>query len=151
MFGLLTFFGIIEGCITSWLVARYNQHGYPDHSFRDRLRFGVFTSWWTVVFSALYMVFFLLGIGGVVSSIASHGIWLFITWIFWLATAASITSMLGGGDICSHSDLTYCNQNVAAEAFAWIEWILISIIFFAVAFLGSRAIRKGDTVSGGFV
>lgn len=89
------------------------------------------------------MVLYLVGVGGIFTSIASHTIWLGLTyvsrhclstlvenshlcpsysWIFWLATAASLTSMLGGGYVCSHTDLTYCNQNVAAEAFAWIEW-----------------------------
>ncbi|KAJ9127192.1 hypothetical protein QFC24_001429 [Naganishia onofrii] len=149
LFGLLAVIGIIEGAITSWLVRQY-QHGdntYPNNSFRDRLRFAVFTSWWTVIFSIAFMVLYLMGIGGIFTSIASHTIWLFVTWVFWLAVAASITSMLGGGYVCSHSDLVYCNQNVAAEAFAWIEWIIITVIFIMTILLGYRAMRGGGSAT----
>lgn len=149
MFGLLIFFGIIEGAITSWLVSQYNrQNNYPNNSFRDRLKFGVFTSWWTVALGAVYLGLFLSGVGGVVSSVASHGAWLFLTWLFWLATAASITAMLGGGRRCGVDGFTYCNQVVAAEAFAWIEWILISVMLIFVILLGFRSIRRGDRMSG---
>lgn len=149
IFGLIALWAIIEGSITSYLVAKFNSNNsYPNNSFRDRLKFAVFVSWWTVVFSIAYLVFFQLGSGGVISSVASHGIWLFVTWVFWLAVAASITSMLGGGKRCSHSDLLYCNQNVAAQAFAWIEWITVTVAFIVVIILGARAIRRGDRVSG---
>ena len=40
-----------------------------------------FTSWWTVVFSILYMVLYLMGIGGIFTSIASHTIWLGLTYV----------------------------------------------------------------------
>lgn len=80
IFGLIALWAIIEGSITSFLVARYNSNNsYPNNSFRDRLKFTVFVSWWTVVFSIAYLVFFQLGSGGVISSVASHGIWLFVT------------------------------------------------------------------------
>ncbi|ORY31397.1 hypothetical protein BCR39DRAFT_571331 [Naematelia encephala] len=151
-FGLLCFFAIIEGCITAWLVAKFNDsNDYPSHSVRDRLRFLVFTSWWTVFFTIFYIVFFFTASASIVASIASHAVWMFITWVFWLAAIASYTSALGGGQRCSHSDLTYCSQLVAAEAFGWIEWILLTIAFIFVILLGVGAIRRGDRLSAGLV
>jgi hypothetical protein len=71
--------------------------------------------------------------------------------VFWLAGVASLTAALGGGQRCSHSNLTYCSQLVAAEAFGWIEWILITITFVFVIILGSAALRRGDRLSAGLV
>ena len=73
------------------------------------------------------------------------------SWVFWTAGAASLTAAYGGGVDCSSSDLVYCNQNMAAEAFAWIEWILITITFVLVAVIGVGAVRRGDRLSGGLV
>ncbi|KAL7423174.1 hypothetical protein Q5752_002474 [Cryptotrichosporon argae] len=152
IFALLCVFAIIEGCITAWLVAKFNDNNsYPSNSYRDRLKFLVFTSWWTVVFTALYIAAFLLAATSFVASLASHTIWLFITWVFWLAAAASITAALGGGKRCGHADLLYCNHLVAAEAFAWIEFILISLAFIVVAWLAYTALRRGDRLSAALV
>jgi len=151
LFGLITLFALIEGIITAWLVSNYQgsaQGGYPNNHFRHTLRFGVFVSWWTFVFAIAYIFFFLYGTGGMISSIASHAIWLFVTWVFWLALAASITNMLGGSINCGSSHLVYCHQNQAAQAFAWIEWILLTVAFAFVVVLATRSIRSGDKMSG---
>jgi hypothetical protein len=61
-------------------VSNYNRHNdYPSNSARDRLRFLVFTSWWTVVFTAVYLAAFLTESLGFLTSIASHGAWLALT------------------------------------------------------------------------
>ncbi len=84
---------------------------------------------------------------GVISSIASHAVWLFITWIFWTATAASITHMLGGGLDCSNTFYAHCGQLNAAEAFAWINWIIVTVAFVIVILLGTRSLRSGNKMS----
>jgi len=60
---------------------RCRKNDYPNHSYRDRLRFLVFTSWWTVVFTALFLVFFLINKLSFIVSIASHGIWFALTYV----------------------------------------------------------------------
>ncbi|TYJ57409.1 hypothetical protein B9479_001949 [Cryptococcus floricola] len=151
-FGLITFFAIIEGIITAWLVSKFNNNDtYPSNSYRDRLKFLVFVSWWTVVFGAAHLTSFLVASTNFVSSIATHlGVWA-LTWLFWLAGAASFTAALGGGARCSHSSLTYCSQLVAAEAFAWIEWILLSVLFIFLLLIAVMALRRGDSLGGGLV
>jgi hypothetical protein len=65
-----------------------------------------------------------------------------------MAGVAALTQSLGGGQRCSQSTLTYCNQLVAAEAFGWIEWILMSVVLILVVVLGSAALRRGDRLTG---
>lgn len=149
LFGILAFFALIEGCITSWLVSRYNAHDtYPNDSYRDRLKFLVFVSWWTFVFTIGYVVAFMTASSSFIASIASHLAWLTLTWIFWLAGVAAYTAALGGGQRCSISTLTYCSQLVAAEAFGWIELITLTVAFVAILFIGGSALRRGDRLSG---
>lgn len=64
---------------------------------------------------------FLRGIGGVVTSIAGHGIWIFLTWLFFLAGSAAVTDAMGGGQSCGDSLLRYCNSLNALIAFGWIS------------------------------
>ncbi|RXK41659.1 hypothetical protein M231_01159 [Tremella mesenterica] len=152
MMGLLCFFAIIEACITSWLVSRYNDHNsYPSNSYRDRLKFLCFVSWWTVVFTGAYLAVFIINAASFLASIASHFIFFFITWVFWLAGVASFTSALGGGRRCSAHPITYCHQLLAAEAFGWIEWIILTIAFIFLILIGFSSMRRGDRVSGGLI
>ena len=63
-------------------VSKFNSDdNYPSASYRDRVRFLLFTSWWTVVFTAGYLAFFLINAGSFLVSIASHGIWLTLTYV----------------------------------------------------------------------
>jgi len=152
IFGLILVFSLIVACDTSFLVAKFNNtNNYPNDSYRDRLKFLVFVSWWTVVFSAGYIAVFLVDSGNFLASIASHGIWMTLTWIFWLAGTASFTAALGGGKRCDQSSLIYCNQLVAAEAFSWITWILFTVAFILVIVLGASSLRRGDRLSGGLI
>ncbi|WVN89211.1 uncharacterized protein L203_104429 [Cryptococcus depauperatus CBS 7841] len=119
---------------------------YPSHSYRDRLKFLVFTSWWTVFFTAGYLAAFVVAFSSLIASIASHVAFLTITWLFWLAAAASYTAALGG-QRCSGSTLSYCSHHLAAEAFAWIEWILMTIALVFILLIAGGAIRRGDRLS----
>jgi hypothetical protein len=75
---------------------------------------------------------------------------LIISWIFWLAGSAAYSAALDGRN-CSSSGLIHCNQLVAAEAFAWITWILMTLAFVVIVLLGVGAVRRGDTLSNGLV
>jgi len=73
-----------------------------------------------------------------------------ISWIFWLAGSAAYSAAVDGHN-CSSNGLIHCNQIVAAEAFAWITWILMTLAFVVVVLLGAGAVRRGDTLSNGLV
>ncbi|RPD64753.1 hypothetical protein L226DRAFT_497849 [Lentinus tigrinus ALCF2SS1-7] len=152
VFTLIIFFSIIELAISAWLTSRYNlRHDYLSISVRDRTRFLLFTTCWTIFFGIIYFGMFLYRpTGGVLTSVASHAIFLTLTWIFWLAGAAAITSALGGGLNCSHHYI-YCGQLNALEAFAWITWVFVTFALFVVLLRGISASRRGDGFRGGLV
>ncbi|KZV68443.1 hypothetical protein PENSPDRAFT_609966 [Peniophora sp. CONT] len=153
LLGFLTFTSIISLAIAAWLQSRYNaHHNYPTISLRDRNTFTLFTAVWTIVFNLIFMALFLRAStrGSILGSVASHFVIFFLTWIFWLAAASSLTAPLSGVN-CSHAGFTYCDQLMADMAFAWINWILTTIFLFALLALGIRSVRNGNGYRGGLV
>ncbi|KAI0321271.1 hypothetical protein OF83DRAFT_1100554 [Amylostereum chailletii] len=147
-FALLLIIAIIELAISAFLTARFNQyHNFLSTGVRDRVRFLLFTSIWTIVFAPFFMGMFFAAPGSIFASVASHGIFLFITWVFWLAGAAALTDSYGGRLDCDFN-FVYCGQQNALEAFAWIEWVLLTFAFFFVVFMGARSVRAGDGARG---
>ncbi|KAF8581604.1 hypothetical protein K439DRAFT_1647847 [Ramaria rubella] len=156
LFGTLMFFAIVEGCISAWLTARYLSNPKARFgSVRSKTHFLLFTSWWTAIGSALYILLFLhsASTGSIMTSVASHGIFLTLTWIFWTAGAIAITVLLGGGINCSSVpfQITYCNQLDALEGFAWASWIITTILLFVVIIRGISSLRRGDGARGQLV
>lgn len=147
---LIIFFSIIELAISAWLTSRFNAYNnYFSLTERDSTRFLLFTSIWTIVFSGAYMLFFFSLPDHVLSSVASHIFFLFLTWVFWTAGAASITSALGGGLNCNtQSMFVYCGQLNALEGFAWVIWILVTFAILVVLIRGIIAARRGDGMRG---
>ncbi|GAA6014631.1 hypothetical protein JCM10207_006884 [Rhodosporidiobolus poonsookiae] len=151
-FGLLILFSLIQWCIAAYLVATYNQHhNYPSNSIKDKVRFLLFTGLWTFVFSIVYVVGFLQATTSFAFSIASHAVWLFVTWVFWLSGAAAITAALDGGLTCSDWNRPHCNTLNALEGFSWLCWIIVTIQLAVIAFVGMRSARSGNGFGGAMV
>ncbi|KAG2141024.1 hypothetical protein DEU56DRAFT_911514 [Suillus clintonianus] len=150
VFSMIIFFSIIELAISAWLTSQFNaHHNYFSLAERDRTRFLLFASIWTIVFSAAYMFFFFSIPDNVLSSVASHVVFLCLTWIFWTAGAASITAALGGGLNCNtQSVFVYCGQLNALEGFAWVIWVLVTFAIFVVLIRAIRSARRGDGMRG---
>ncbi|CAO1630673.1 unnamed protein product [Jaminaea pallidilutea] len=152
-FGILIFTSLVVGIISAVITHDYNSNYYQgennlhSQSLVSKVHFLVFTSWWTFVFSIVYTALFLTGIGGVVTSIAGHGIWLFLTWLFWLAGSAALSDQLSGS--CSDKGYFYCNSLRAAEAFGWISWIILTFMLAVVAAIGGGAFRGGRGLKDG--
>lgn len=70
---LLKFFQL---SLSAWLTSRFNKyHDYSSITERDRVRFVLFSSVWTVVLGLLFSVlFFHSASGSVLTSILSHGV-----------------------------------------------------------------------------
>ncbi|KII94213.1 hypothetical protein PLICRDRAFT_132735 [Plicaturopsis crispa FD-325 SS-3] len=154
VFGLLVFFSIIELAISAWLTSRFNaHHNYQSLTERDRVRLLLFDSCWTIFFGLFYGVLFTHSPNGsALTSVASHGVFLIITWILWTAGAAAITENLGGGLNCKQNNaeglFVYCGQLNALEGFAWVIWILITFALIVVLFRGISSARRGDGFRG---
>ncbi|KAF7290211.1 hypothetical protein MIND_01334600 [Mycena indigotica] len=153
-FGLMIFFGIIELSLAAWLTSQFNKHhNASSGTERDRVRFTLFASTWTVVFSTLFLILFAhSATGSVLTSVLAHLFYLGLTWLIWTAAAAAVTEMLGGGLNCKTQSLfVYCDQLNALEAFAWLEWILVTFAVIVVLVRGISAARRGDGYRGGLV
>ncbi|KAJ4482370.1 hypothetical protein J3R30DRAFT_3458672 [Lentinula aciculospora] len=154
LFSLVAFFGIIELALSAWLTARFDKlHDYSDISERDRVRFTLFASIWTLVTAAFFGVLFSFhSASSALTSVLMHVIWGFLTWVIWTAAAAAVTQMLGGGLNCNDvTGFNYCGQLNALEAFAWIEWILTTFAVIIVLICAITAGRRGDGYRGGLV
>jgi len=153
VFGILLVFSIIEMCISAWITAKYNaNHNFPNTGTRTRVRYILFTSIWTIVFGSVYLAAFRAAAGHVLAGIASHFIFLVVTWVLWLAAAAAITQNLGGSLNCANdSFFVYCGQLNALEGFAWLIWVLLTLILIAVLVRGIMSAKSGDGYRGGLV
>ena len=154
LFGSIVLFAIIELCISAWLTARYNsRHDYPFPAVPVRIRYVLFCSIWTIVMGTSFLVMFsTIGANSVMTSVAAHFIFLFFTWVFWLAASAAITQTLGGGLSCNIQDVwPYCGQLNAVEGFSWLIWILVTFTLIMVIIRGISAARAGSGYGGGLV
>jgi len=153
MFGAIVVFAIIEMCIAAWITAKYNSHhNFPNSGLRARVRYILFTSIWTVALGSVYLGIFLAMAGSFISSVASHFVFLSVTWIFWLAAAAALTQSVGGALNCSiQTKFIYCGQLNALEGFAWLIWVLLTFMLIFVLIRGIIVARRGDGIAGPMV
>lgn len=139
---------IIELSISAWLTSRYNsRHDFLSTAERSRVRFLLFCSIWTTALSPIFPVVLSLESLEALASVAAHLIFLFVSWVFWLSGAAALTNSLGGGLDCSHH-FVYCGQLNALEAFAWIEWVFLTLGFVFVIVVAVRTGQRGEGYRG---
>ncbi|KAF9055554.1 hypothetical protein BJ165DRAFT_1398385 [Panaeolus papilionaceus] len=153
LLGLILLFSIIDMCISAWITAKYNaNHNNPDSGIRARVRFAVFTSVWSIVITTILLVAFLFMPANGLASVGSQFVLLMITWILWLAVAASITQTLGGAlDCTTEEKFVYCGQLNALQGFNWLIWVLLTFIVIWVLIRGIQAARRGEGFGGSMV
>ncbi|EGF97909.1 uncharacterized protein MELLADRAFT_113979 [Melampsora larici-populina 98AG31] len=151
-FSFIILFSFIEFLITTILISNYNSdNSYYSDSLRDRLKFLLFTSIWSLVFTSIYLFGIFKLPTNFLFSLASHAGFLFITWIFWLSGAAALSDTLSGlscgdlflSDVRINVGIRYCHSLKAVQAFAWIEWITLSFVLAYIALIASRAVKAG--------
>jgi len=124
IFTLSVIFSIVVLGILANFTAMTNSNGFYYNAFA----LGIATSVMTLVFIVASLSIERIRRGAVVSLVWFELAWVALLWILWLATAASIASLdlfesCGWYNGSVESD---CHQYQAAEAFAWIMWILMS-------------------------
>jgi len=177
-------------CIAAWVTAQYiAKHSAPNTSTQDRVRFVLFASVWSITLCTLYMVLFLIAATRKLASVASHvalsvffpvyavplltlrqiSCSLSITWIFWVAGAAAMTTALGGMLNCNTDTFfVYCGHLNAILVFSWIIWlallcypstaeaefchrILVTLTLIGTLLCGIQAAKRGDGFFGSLV
>jgi hypothetical protein len=152
-FGVLLIFAIVELYLAAYLTAKYNaNHNFPNLKARCRVRYLLFTSIWTIVFATAYLIGFFVSATSLFASVVSHFVFLFLTWILWLAAAVAITQMLGGTLNCDiQTYFAYCCQLNELEAFAWVIWAVLTIMLVFVFIRGIQSSKRGDGLKGTLV
>jgi len=139
-------------CIAAWVTAKYNDNeNFPNSDFRARVRYILFASIWTVFLGSVYLALFISMAGSMITSIASHFVFLFLTWIFWLAAATALVQALGGALDCNQTTFVYCGHLNALEGFAWLIWVLLTFMLLFVLFRGIMGARRGEGVAAPMV
>jgi len=143
-FGVIVVIAVIELAISAWLTARYaSRHNFLSTTERDRVHFLLFCSVWSTVLSPIFPVLLTQELALFVTGIAAHTIFVFISWVFWLSGAAAITASLGGGLDCNFH-FVFCGQLNALEAFAWLEWAVLTVGLIYVLVMAVRAKQRGE-------
>ncbi|WFD25020.1 hypothetical protein MEQU1_003730 [Malassezia equina] len=149
-FALFIVISLILAIIASAVVADLNHNGNQNvtHLIRDSARFMVFTGWWSVLFGVIFLVLFITGIGGVFSSIASHGVFILLTWIFWLCGTAALSNAVGNKQCVDSGEnfIRDCDALKAIVAFGWIGWVELTLLLGVILYLGMKAFRGGRGV-----
>jgi len=153
VFGVIVVIAIIEMCISAWITAKYNTlHNFPNSDLQARVRYILFASIWTVLLSSAYLVLFITMAGNVIASVASHFVFLLLTWVFWLAAASALTQSLGGALDCQiQSAFVYCVHLNALEVFAWLIWAILTLMLLIVLLRGIIGARRGEGVAAPMV
>ncbi|KAF7783879.1 hypothetical protein Agabi119p4_44 [Agaricus bisporus var. burnettii] len=152
-FGFVFVFGVITLSISGWLVSRYeNLNNFESLAERDRVRYFLFVSAWTVLLTPIVMSLFTFARRSKASSVLVHLVFLFITWVIWIAGASALTQTTGGGMNCSTNTIfNYCGQLNALIAFGYINWILLTFIFAMCILLAVRSWKRGDGLLGSLI
>jgi hypothetical protein len=152
-FSALIIFSLIEMSIAAWITAKYNtNHSFPTSSAQARVCYVLFMSIWTIIFGSLYLGGFIVATTSIFASVASHFFFLLLTWILWLAAAAAMTQTLGGALNCdAQTYFVYCSQLNALSGFAWLIWVLLTLMLVFVLIRGIASAKRGDGLAGGLV
>jgi hypothetical protein len=140
-FTVIVVFAIIVLAISAWITSNYGSD-YPFKAERDRVNFLLFCSIWTTLFSPILPTLLLLGLAEILTGIAAHVIFLFVSWVFWLSGAAALTASLDSVPTCRF--FLFCSHLSALEAFAWIEWIFMTFGFTCIIIIALRAVQRGQ-------
>lgn len=146
LFGVQLFVTFLELIFTGLVVSHFNDGQSPSSSWTSKARFLLFVSIWSFVLLAVYLVGTLLAAANFLFSIASHTVFLAITWVFWLAGAAAYSAALDGFTCGNNFGVPHCNQIVAAEAFVRLPPLLCLSLHISTRCSFERSHRHGSNV-----
>ncbi|KAK4058710.1 hypothetical protein OIO90_000154 [Microbotryomycetes sp. JL221] len=147
LFVLVLLSGIVALAISGSLVGHYNSVGYPNVSYRDRIRILLVASIWTVAIALYLLIGVTVAASHVAFGIMAHLVGLAIGFILYLIGVAALTA-LTRNTTCGDVDWSRCNIVKGLVAISWIEtiWLFIGLIF--VFALGVKA-RSGAGMTRG--
>lgn len=139
LFTSVVVISLINSCTTTWTSVGLTVGGALGvDSLRHLLNYLVFTSWWTFVGSAFFLLAFLYDRSNRdqdgtftakrFGTLHGHLLWLLLTWCLWLLGASLFAASIAQMTECQ----LHCTQLRVISAFAFIELIAISMILVVV-------------------
>ncbi|KAM0746921.1 hypothetical protein T439DRAFT_329195 [Meredithblackwellia eburnea MCA 4105] len=141
LFLLISLASIITLAISASLVAHYNSVGYPDVSYRDRIRICLAAAIWMTLFALYLLVGVMVQSGNILFGIASHLFSLGIGFILLIIGVSSLTALTDKTS-CSHVLWSRCRTVKGLVAITWIDTIFVFIALLCVFGLGIKS-RSG--------
>ncbi|ORY55322.1 hypothetical protein BCR35DRAFT_310087 [Leucosporidium creatinivorum] len=141
LFVLTLIISIVTLAMSASLVAHYNSVGYPNVSYRDRIRIILAASIWTTLIAIFFLVGVVVKPASVLFGIFSHLVSLGIAFILLLIGASSLTA-LTDKQSCGSADFDRCNIVKGLVAVTWIDTIFVFVALIAIFALGIKA-RSG--------
>ncbi|KAJ7679200.1 hypothetical protein DFH06DRAFT_1165974 [Mycena polygramma] len=131
--------------IPSWILLQYSLYqNYPNAEAKIAMRLVLFAACWTSVTAAVFTILFVHPTWSrrPVSSVGTQGIWVLLTWSFWLASAGVLNHtipQLFDKDTCQR--LIYCGHIRAIFAFSILELAVFTVGMVTMMWLAWRCAR----------
>jgi len=137
---------LIEVAISSWLILQYRIiHNSPSVEGRAGIRLLLFTACWTTLTSGAYTILFLHPIWSThpVSSIGAQTVWIFLTWLLWVAGAATIDTAFPAPLVTgSCTGIMHCSQLQTLFAFSVLQILVLTAGMITLVWLARRSTRN---------
>ncbi|KAJ6545001.1 hypothetical protein DFH09DRAFT_1040492 [Mycena vulgaris] len=144
-YALVVITSLVVIAIPSWLLLQYSlQQNYPNTEARTAMRLVLFTACWTSVTAAIFTILFVHPTWSrhPITSVGTQSIWILLTWIFWIASAAVINGaipQLFNKDACQR--LIYCIHIQVVFAFSVFEIAVFTAGMAMMTWLAWRCAR----------
>lgn len=83
--------------------------------------YSLFVSLWQLIIGGAWIGITLFLSSSIIASVGGTFVFVLVTWVFWLASAASLETAQGGVFSCNNPAFAHCHQLLALEAFSWIN------------------------------
>ncbi|KAJ7071003.1 hypothetical protein C8F01DRAFT_407489 [Mycena amicta] len=135
LFSLMCLSALAELGLTAFLVYAGNAHGtWPSALYHSLLIFLLFCATWTVVFSAIYILWLMDGATHILANIASSIFWLGLTLVLWGVAAGVFHFTRTGGNCPTSAPISRCRQSLTVECLAWVECGISAALFLMTCF-----------------
>lgn len=122
-------------------MSHYNDVGYPNVSYRDRIRILLAGSIWSLLISIVFAVGVIIAGSNILFGIFSHLIALGIAFILLMVGSASLVALTSDTN-CDDVAWSRCGTVKGLVGVAWVETVLLFIALVLIFALGVKA-RSG--------
>jgi len=123
LFTMMTLSAMAELGLTSFLISAGNENGtWPSPRYHALLIMFCFNAAWTILFSTIYMLWYVDGASHFLANVASSVFWLLATSALWGIAAGIMHNTRMGANCVRQEAISRCRQSLTVEALGWTEF-----------------------------